>query len=252
MSGKKMFAEITKTTSALQNLGMLTGDKIAILGLNCTRYFMLDVAIGLSGGVSVPIYYTSQEQEILEIIKNSDSKFLFIGDPNILKNFKCNNLEVKIISFCSEQDTVGNSKFISWSEFMSNSDGKYNRAEIAFDKLATIRYTSGTTGNPKGIMFNHFNLKHMAQSLSSILPWEFRTSANRYISFLPLNHVVEGILTNYSSYFSLYKLDVYYLENFHDLQQALIKVRPTIFFLYQGFTKSYGTILLIILLFQSV
>lgn len=96
--------------------------------------------------------------------------------------------------------------------------------------LATIRFTSGTTGEPKGVMFNFNQLKWMGEVLTTLLPWRDRNSEMRYLSFLPLSHVVEGILAAYAPYCMLCKAKIYYLNDFQMLTKALPKVRPTVFF----------------------
>jgi long-chain acyl-CoA synthetase len=66
--------------------------------------------------------------------------------------------------------------------------------------------------------------------MASLLPWQARTAAATYLSFLPMNHVVEGILAAYAPYYLPAPLEIFFLEDFTALQQALPQVRPTIFF----------------------
>ena len=70
----------------------------------------------------------------------------------------------------------------------------------------------------------------MGETLASLLPWQARTRRARYLSFLPLNHVVEGILVAYAGYYIPQSLDIYYLEDFRQAQTYLPKVKPTFFF----------------------
>nr|MCR5181373.1 AMP-binding protein [Bacteroidaceae bacterium] len=98
------------------------------------------------------------------------------------------------------------------------------------DALATIRYTSGTTGEPKGVMFSYSQLKWMGEVLTNLLSWHDRNSEMRYLSFLPMSHVVEGILAAYAPYCMLCRAKIYYLNDFQMLTKALPQVRPTVFF----------------------
>jgi long-chain acyl-CoA synthetase len=95
---------------------------------------------------------------------------------------------------------------------------------------ATLRFTSGTTGTPKGVGFRHGQLQWMAETMSALIPWKARIKPARYLSFLPMNHVVEGILGAYAPYYVPAPVDVTFLEDFRGLSQALPRVRPTIFF----------------------
>lgn len=98
------------------------------------------------------------------------------------------------------------------------------------EDLATIRYTSGTTGEPKGVMFSFAQLAWMGEVLTNLLPWKDRNRHMVYLSFLPLSHVVEGILASYAPYYVLADVEYYYLNDFNALTQALPKVRPNVFF----------------------
>ncbi len=103
-------------------------------------------------------------------------------------------------------------------------------APVGFGDIATLRYSSGTTGKPKGAIFRHENLRYMAESIVSITSWKDRTRPASYLSFLPMGHVVEGILATYSPYYYPAPISIYFLEDFRKLQHSIPKVRPTIFF----------------------
>lgn len=225
--------DIHYAASALKALGVEKGDRIAVVGLNSTRYFIADVAIGLAGAISVPLYFTSPLEEMEELIGKSGSRILFIGDPKIVDQSSVFKKDVLKISFCNDGDLdrAGMPNGVMpWNEFLQLGKGQKHRVYSDFGSPVTIRYTSGTTGKPKGVMFHHFGIKWMAESLASMLPWKLRNSEIRYISFLPMNHVVEGILANYSAYYNLCRVKIFFLENFQQLSRALPKVRPTVFF----------------------
>lgn len=216
---------IIKALKSLQKMGIQKGDKIAITGFNSTRYFILDIAIGLTGAVSVPIYYTSPLDEIKQILSDSCAKIFFVGNPKLLKDLK--DMRIPIISFHNGKDDI-----ISWKKFLKIGEKRNKIANIPlnFNDVATIRYTSGTTGKPRGVIFTHGNLRWMAEFIASMPPWKDRTNEVSYLSFLPMNHVVEGIFGTYSPYYAPTSLNIYFLENFQNLVKALRITRPTIFF----------------------
>ncbi len=224
--------QVSKVLNGLLSMGIKKGDRVAIAGFNSTRYLLLDVAIGLLGAVNVPIYYTSPVDEINEILKDCDASIIFLGTPDLLNS--SNKIKIPVVSFYRDHDHQ--SKIVSWSEFLNPEtdvlikDPSEIIAPVDFNDTATIRYTSGTTGKPAGVRFSHGNLRWMAEFIASIPPWSDRTSNIKYLSFLPMNHVVEGILGTYSPYYAPASLELYFLENFHELEAALPQVRPTIFF----------------------
>jgi long-chain acyl-CoA synthetase len=225
---------IINAVKALKILGVTPGDRVAIVGSNSTRYLTLDVAIGLLGAVCVPLYYTSPVTEINEILEDCEAKMIFIGIPNLFDHLnEFENMET-IISFCNNSVEIP-SNILSWNQFLEigmeqqELDHKLV-SPVDFNDIATIRYTSGTTGKPSGVTFTHGNLRWMAEYIASMPPWKERTKEVTYLSFLPMNHVIEGILGIYAPYYAPAPLKLYFLENFQDLESALPQVRPTLFF----------------------
>ena len=120
----------------------------------------------------------------------------------------------------------------SWDDFLKLGNGITVplQAPVGFGDLASLHYTSGTTGQPKGVSFQHQHLRWMGQTMASLLPWKARTKAAKYVSFLPMSHVVEGILATYCPYIMPAAVDIYFLENLKEIGKVLPRVRPSIFF----------------------
>lgn len=102
--------------------------------------------------------------------------------------------------------------------------------QVSYQDMATLRYTSGTTGNSKNVAFSQAQLRWMAETMASLLSFKSRTKQAVYLSFLPLSHVVEGILGAYTPYYLGAPASLYFLNDFDKLAETLPKVRPTIFF----------------------
>ena len=236
-SSSEVRNDMVRAAVALSSLGVGPGDRVAVVGFNSTRYLILDVAIGLIGAVSVPLYYTSPLEEIKEILDDCEASVLFAGTPNLRDKIgKFEETGTKIVSFCRESVEIP-WDIISWDEFLDlgSEDEVMNFpvtpvAPVDFNSIATIRYTSGTTGKPSGVTFTHGNLRWMAEFIASMPPWLDRTHEVSYLSFLPMNHVVEGILGTYAPYYAPAPLKLYFLEDFQDLKATLPLVKPSIFF----------------------
>jgi long-chain acyl-CoA synthetase len=221
--------EIARAVAALRAMGVGRGTRVAIVGTNSTRYLVVDVAVGLVGGVTVPLYVTTPSQELDDVLRRSRAELLFVGAPSVLGRLEELSVTLPVVSFC--RDEPGRSA-ISWTSFLaSGEDAEVSEtAPVGPDDLATIRYTSGTTGPPKGVAFTHAQLRWMAETMSSLLPWGVRTRPARYLSFLPMNHVVEGILGTYSAYDLPAPVEITFLEDFRRVASSLPEVRPTVFF----------------------
>ncbi|MBR3455313.1 MAG: AMP-binding protein [Bacteroidaceae bacterium] len=221
VTGQEMNQLVNRFVCCLTELGVQQGDKVALSGINCTEHAAIDNAIGLKGAVSVPIYYTTPADEIALLLQKSGARWFFVGDERVKQNLTNIPTDVTIIPF----GPLGEK-----SEKKVKTTERPNHTTCSPGALATIRYTSGTTGEPKGVMFSFSQLKWMGEVLTNLLSWHDRNREMRYLSFLPMSHVVEGILASYAPYCMLCKAKVYYLNDFQMLTKALPKVRPTVFF----------------------
>ncbi len=232
-SGAEVRAEILRCAAALTSLGVQPGERVAIVGLNSSRYLALETAIGLVGAVSVPLYFTSPAAEIEHILAASGARLLLVGAPRIRAQLSQIRVDLPVVDFCREQGRIHPGReVISWDAFLALGAGIEvpARAPVGFGDLATLRYTSGTTGSPKGVGFQHQHLRWMGETMTSLMPMSASQPAARYLSCLPMSHVVEGILANYSPYYTPVPVKIYFLEDIYSLPEALPRVRPTIFF----------------------
>ncbi|MCK5628918.1 AMP-binding protein, partial [Candidatus Bathyarchaeota archaeon] len=230
-SNQGICREIIKVSTALLKMGVKKGDKVALVGLNSVRYFVLDVAISLVGAVSVPIYYTSAPSEVEDILKDCNAQIFFVGFTKILDRLDEIRTTINVISFCRSPLVGGKTKVLPWDEFLSLGEEEHESfVPIAFSDLATIRYTSGSSGEAKGVCFHHGNIRWLVEAVAQVFPWKMRNKEVSYLSFLPLNHVVEGLIGAYSPFYAPAPLKIYFLEDFRGLQAALPLVRPTVFF----------------------
>jgi long-chain acyl-CoA synthetase len=232
-TASEMRHDILAAVGALQSLGIKAGDRVALTGLNSTRYLVADLAIGLIGAVSVPLYYTAPPADINSILLSSGSKIFLVGMPSLLARVGELCPDVPIISICRGPMPQNLPRKVDSCEEFLSKGARIDpdvKAPVGFGDTATLRYSSGTTGTPKGAIFRHDNLRYMAESIVSIMPWRERNHEGRYLSFLPMGHVVEGILATYSPYYVPAPVNIYFLEDFRKLQTELPRVRPNIFF----------------------
>jgi long-chain acyl-CoA synthetase len=222
--------DILTAASALHALGIQCGDRVAIVGYNSTRYLILDVAIGLVGAVSVPLYYTSPPADIDSILQASGARLLFIGASQLFDRLAELKTNISVISFLAHNPSQ--TRVMEWNAFLllGSDNAPAPTSPAGFGDTATLRYSSGTTGQPKGVIFHHEHLRWMGECLPALMPWIARNKSANYISWLPMNHVVEGITANYSLYYTPAPVSIYFLHDLRDLARALPRIKPTVFF----------------------
>jgi long-chain acyl-CoA synthetase len=159
---------------------------------------------------------------------------LFIGDANALESIVGLQMDIPLVTFFQHEQNRHHDRFLTWEAFLAHGTGARNEtmydAPVGFTDVATIRYSSGTTGTPRGAVFVHEQLRWMGEVIASLPSWPTRNKPISYVSFLPMNHVVEGILAMYSPYYAPAPVDLFFVENLVQLPKALKQGRPTVFF----------------------
>ncbi len=178
--------EIRKIAQAIKKKNLPPQSNVALLSKNCDYWVMADLAIMMSGHVSVPIYPTLIAESIKPIIEHSDSKLLIIGkldNYSSQKNAFANISKISVEKYGIHEDET-------W-EALVNSHEPLQEISLPDPKnLISIIYTSGTTGNPKGVMHSHENFSNASFNLGMTLSLPEHPS---YFSYLPLSHIAERI-----------------------------------------------------------
>jgi long-chain acyl-CoA synthetase len=199
-------------------------EKIAIISPNRPEWMITDLGVQLTGAVLTPIYPTISPGELAYVLDEAGVQILFLANAEIYERFKDALLNVvslkKIYSF-DEINGVNN-----WNELMAKNAAPDESviARIKPETLATIIYTSGTTGDPKGVMLTHSNIVSNVQD--SMPAFTFAEAGCRALSFLPLNHIFERMVT----YVYLQSgVSVYYAESMDSIGLNLKEVKPLVF-----------------------
>jgi long-chain acyl-CoA synthetase len=199
-------------------------EKIAIISLNRPEWIITDVAVQLTGAVLTPVYPTISPTELTYVLSEAGVKIVFVADADIYERFKGAFKEIPSLKKVYSFDVIDG--VTNWKELVSN-DNKPDETVIARIKpetLATIIYTSGTTGNPKGVMLTHHNIG--SNVYDSMPAFTFAESGGKALSFLPLNHIFERMVT----YVYLNSgIAVYYAESMDTIGLNLKEVKPIVF-----------------------
>jgi len=220
----------------LHDLGVRAGDKVAIHSVNSTEWIICDLAILSIGAASVPIYPTQPGDQIIYILKNSDSVVHIVSDDELFAETKPLIKNVKSVKAVISLNGSTHKKLKRFEDVIevgsqSNRDNpelfETLRSKIKPDDLATLIYTSGTTGMPKGVMLTHNNIASNVEASLEKLPFsadEFR--GQNVLSYLPLSHVFERMIEY--MYMSM-GCRIFYIDEIEQIRDDFGHVKPFFF-----------------------
>jgi long-chain acyl-CoA synthetase len=219
---RDVMEQTRRMAAYLQGLGYEPGVRIGILAKNAAHWMMADFAIWMAGYVSVPLYPTLAAGTIRQILEHSEAKLLFVGkldgwdemQPGVPSALPCIRLPMSAASDGP-----------SWDEIIARVQPLQGEPVRDGDDLATIMYTSGTTGMPKGVMhcFAAF-----AWSIAAVRKRLRFDEDSRVLSYLPLSHVAERTLVEHGMLAS--GMHVFFAESLETFAADLQRARPTVFF----------------------
>jgi long-chain acyl-CoA synthetase len=220
----------------LYELGVRSGDKISLHSENSAEWVICDQAILSIGAVNVPIYTSQPGEQIKYILENSDAKVHIVSNDELFADTKpiikeIENVKAIISIFGSKHGKLkefGNILEMGAKKHEENPDlFEELRSSIEPDDLASLIYTSGTTGDPKGVMLTHNNItSNLRASLERVPFDETVREHERMLSYLPLSHVFERMITY--MYLSM-GYPIYYIEEVDEIRDDFEYVKPYYF-----------------------
>ncbi len=193
-SWEKTFHSIKKISAEI-NKFLKKGDRCLLISENRPEWFISDLSIMLSGGITVPAYTTYAERDYEYIINDCSPKLVFVSNQeqfNKVENIiNKNKFIAKIFSF--EELNLDNDKYINLNKLISsldNDDESFPKLELDRKDPACIIYTSGTQGNPKGVILSHGGILNNCEGALDILK-PLLTEQTRFLTWLPLSHSYE-------------------------------------------------------------
>jgi len=219
---------VNQVSYGLIDYGISAGDRVAIISNNRPEWNFVDYGCQQAGVITVPIYPTISSQDLSIILEEAGVKIIFFSSPDIYK--RLNTIQDKFtqvplfVSFNSVEGAVSFSEFVEKASDTQHHDELIKRKNnIQASDLFTILYTSGTTGVPKGVMLSHENILSNVKACLSLAPFN---SSWRALSFLPLNHIYERMVTT----IYLHKnISIYYAEAIETIGDNLKEIKPHIF-----------------------
>lgn len=230
-STAELLAERDRLSAGLLHTGLHKGDKVGLL-THCgsPQWIIADAAMLQIGVVPVPIHATARPDEIAHIARDAGLRGCFVSNADMLAKIRTAGISLEFVFLF---DTVHSelperNGGLHWNELLCTPDQhdldkiRYLRDGIRENDLATLLYTSGTTGQPKGVMLTHTNIISNVKSVLAIVPVGPDVTA---VSFLPMSHIFERMVTYV---YQAAGTPVWFADAVEHLPRILPEVRPHI------------------------
>jgi len=219
---------IDDVSLGLLNSGINQGDKIAVISKNRVEWTFIDLAVLQVGGILVPLYPNTSEDNFVFIFDDAGIRMTFVEDKELYHTIK--NVSKKTKTKIEKIYTFNKvDKCPHWTDIINQNNESFRSKlttlinNIKSDDLATIIYTSGTTGIPKGVMLTHNNIMSNVNSLVMIMPIQY---FKKTISFLPLCHIFERSTVYF---YMLIGASINYPQGMDFIGENIKEIKPNFF-----------------------
>jgi long-chain acyl-CoA synthetase len=219
---REILDQTRRMAAYLQSQGFEPGTRIAILAKNSAHWLIADFAIWMAGFVSVPLYPTLAAGSVRQILEHSEARLLFVGKLDAWDEMRSgipSGLPCVRLPLAPQFEAPG------WDEITARAEPVRGQPVRDGNELATIMYTSGTTGTPKGVMHSFATFAWSIEAALKRLPG---SEHSRILSYLPLSHVAERTLVEHGLLAS--GMQVFFAESLETFAADLRRARPTRFF----------------------
>ena len=233
VSWNQFSLRVKQVSNALLNLGAKPLDKIAVFSQNCVHYLYTDFGAYGIRVTSIPFYATSSEQQIQYMINDAQIRFLFVGEQAQYDKAHrvfalCPTLERIVVFDSSVRISTHDPSALYFKDFLALGEKLPRQSEVeelykqaSMDDLANILYTSGTTGDSKGVMLTYGQYYAALKANDECVPV---SEKDRVINFLPFTHIFERGW----AYLCLSEgAHLFINTDPHDIQDSMREVHPT-------------------------
>jgi long-subunit acyl-CoA synthetase (AMP-forming) len=215
-------SEVKKIAQFIQNTLNEGSKNVGILSKNSAHWMMADLAIAAAGGISVPFYATLTKDQLHQVLVHSECQILIVGKLDHWEKIKDGIPEhIQLIHTPESSEKIGT----QWSDILKNTEEIKSFPKPNPEDIATIVYTSGTTGMPKGVMITYGGIEagiNMAREIALL-----DQPNTRFISYLPLCHIAERNFVEFAA--TAAGGTIHFVENLDTFSKNLASARPTHF-----------------------
>ena len=211
----------------LKSENLEPGDRVGICLQNRYEWMLFEQAALALGLVVVPLFYNDRPDNMAWCLEDAGAKLLFLGDGAVWPQMSDHITTIQRV-VCFHNTPEGDNKVISLTDWLpktvSDTDSRVEAVDVTPDTLATLVYTSGTTGKPKGVMLTHNNIAYDVAGLLAGCP-EI-DGDDLFLSFLPLSHMFERTVGYYVAMAT--GAQTTYARSVLDLAEDMVSQKPTI------------------------
>jgi len=220
-----------KLATGLKSLGLKEKSHIGLISKNCAEWVIADLAIMMSGYISVPFFPNLKSNEIKHLLDFGDIKALFVGKLEGNWSEMKDGIDIDNLPIIAFPHYEGNSfvkEGFQWHDFINKFDPQKDNYYPLRNDIWTIIFTSGTTGDSKGAVIKYESLDNTSEVHESYNPLGIDMNGkNRMISYLPLNHIFERICVEWTCL--MYGGNISFVESIDTFGKNLQDVEPTTF-----------------------
>jgi long-chain acyl-CoA synthetase len=231
----------TRLAAGLRELGVGHGDRVVMLIGNRPEFHVADMAALLLGATPISIYNSSSPDQIRYLAGHAQASVAIVEDAAYLERVLEIRPDLPALRHVAVIEPVTHRGVESWTDLLGSEPLDLETAAAIAEPhdLATVIYTSGTTGPPKGVMLDHHNICWTVDSLRAALG--FAPDRSRIVSYLPMAHIAERIVTHYSGLAFAYEVTT--CADIRLLGAMLAETRPQILFgVPRTFEKIHSTV----------
>jgi long-subunit acyl-CoA synthetase (AMP-forming) len=223
---KQTVDQARRMAAHLKAQGFEPGARIAMLSKNCAHFIMAELAIWMAGGTTVAIFPTETAHTISYVLQHSGASLLFVGK---LDTWDAQKSAIPAGMPCISFPLAPKNEFESWDAIVARTAPLQGRIRRAPDDLSMIAYTSGSTGEPKGVMHNFGRATEACLAIAGTMVHNLPAGVElRVLSYLPLAHIFErGWIEGLSFIHGRGRL--FFAESLDTFLQDVRRARPTVF-----------------------
>ena len=219
-----------KLATGLKSLGLRENAHIGLISKNCREWIIADIAIMMAGYVSVPLFPSLKGEELSFLLDYGDVDLIFVGKIETWEDIKNDiPLQLPVIKFPNYKGFSIVDRGEEWFDFLGKYNSMKNPNIPKISDLWTLIFTSGTTGNPKGVKLSYFAIDETKNITEKENPLKVDFSGNNsFISYLPLNHIAERVVVEHVCL--RFGGSLSFVESIDSFAKNLRDIQPHIFF----------------------